>query len=273
MNFTSHTIQANGITLHYYRSGGDKPPLVLLHGFTDDGSCWFPVTDSLAQDYDLIVPDVRGHGKSARIGSSGFSSELLAADAAALIEALNLRQPAVLGHSLGGYTALLLAAWYPERVGCLLMEDPPFSPPPTPESEAEREQRMRDWANNLREQQAQSLEELRASGHSRSPQWSAAELEVWAEAKHRVDPAVFDEKLIFPPWKPLLQQVQCPALLLYGDSGTIVDEAAAQEAAALWKQGRAVQIAHAGHSIRRDNAADYLAAVHAFLREHYSASR
>ncbi|MBK9748637.1 MAG: alpha/beta hydrolase [Chloroflexi bacterium] len=40
--FASNTIQANGLTQHYYRSGGDQLPLVLLHGFTDDGSCWSP---------------------------------------------------------------------------------------------------------------------------------------------------------------------------------------------------------------------------------------
>ena len=64
--------------------------------------------------------------------------------------------------------------------------------------------------------------------------------------------------------------MECPVLLLYGDNRTLVDDNIAQEAAALWKHGQAVQIEYAGHSIRRDNAVDYLEAVRDFLSE-YSA--
>ena len=93
MTFTSNTIQANGITQHYYRSGGDKPPLVLMHGFTDDGACWFPFAEGLIQDYDVIMPDARAHGKSSRVAGIGFSNEALADDAAAFIQALALDRP------------------------------------------------------------------------------------------------------------------------------------------------------------------------------------
>ncbi|MDX2136525.1 MAG: alpha/beta fold hydrolase [Chloroflexota bacterium] len=75
MSFTSHFIEANGIQQHYYRSGGDKPPLLMLHGFTDDGACWFPTAESFTDAYDVILPDARGHGQSARIAGIGFSWE------------------------------------------------------------------------------------------------------------------------------------------------------------------------------------------------------
>jgi N-formylmaleamate deformylase len=270
MSFTSHTIQANGILQHYYRSGGNKPPLVLLHGFTDDGACWFPVTDALVQDYDVILPDARGHGKSARIAGIGFSNAAMAADAAALIQALGLDRPAVMGHSMGAYNALLLAATYPEQVGCLLLEDPLLAPPPTPETTAEREGFLRQWANGVRQMQTLSLAELEAEEQRRSPQWSATEFQPWAESKHLLDITVFDDQTPRPQWQPLMQQVQCPVLLIYGDNHTLVNDAIAEEAATLWKNGQAVQIAHAGHSIRRDNAADFLAAVRAFLQKHYA---
>ncbi|MBC8171898.1 MAG: alpha/beta hydrolase [Anaerolineae bacterium] len=269
MTFTSNTIQANGIEQHYYRSGGTKPPLVLLHGFTDDASCWFPVAELLAQDYDLILPDARGHGKSARIADIGFSNEALAEDVAALIQALGLNRPAVLGHSMGGFTALILAATHPDRVGCLLLEDPPLAPPPTPEMEAARDPGMRQWAENMRRMQGQSLEALVADEQSRSPRWSIAELQPWAASKHRVDLAVFEARSPRPLWQPLMQQVQCPMLLLYGDTHTLVDATIAQEAVALWQNGQAVQISQAGHCIRRDNLTDYLQAVREFLRGHY----
>jgi N-formylmaleamate deformylase len=270
MTFTSHTIQANDITQHYYRSGGDKPALVLLHGFTDDGSCWLPVAEVLAQDYDVIMPDARGHGGSARIGDNGFSNESLAEDAAALIEALNLKQPAVMGHSMGGFTALILTATHPDLVRCLLLEDPPITPPPTPEMEAARPDGMRQWANNVRQMQTQSIPELMAEEQRRSPRWSEAELLPWAESKHRLDLSVFEARNPRPQWEALFKQVTCPVLLLYGETGSIVNEAIAQQAAGLWQTGQAVQIKQAGHCIHRDNFTDSMTVIQAFLRQNHA---
>ncbi|MBK9748636.1 MAG: alpha/beta hydrolase [Chloroflexi bacterium] len=223
-----------------------------------------------AQDYDVILPDARGHGQSSRIAGMGFDNQALAEDAASLISGLNLNRPAVLGHSMGGFTALILAATHPELIGCLLLEDPPLAPPLTPEMEAVRGTGMQQWADNLRRMQGQSLEELMAAEHVRSPRWSAAELQYWAESKQRVDLDVFSARSPRPVWQDLMQQVECPVLLLYGDNRTLVDDSIAQEAAALWKQGQAVQIEHAGHSIRRDNAVDYLEAVSGFLSDYYA---
>ena len=58
------TITSHGTKLHYYRTGGAKPPLVLIHGITDDGLCWAPTAAVLAGQYDVIMVDLRGHGKS-----------------------------------------------------------------------------------------------------------------------------------------------------------------------------------------------------------------
>lgn len=269
MSFNSNMIEANGISQHYYRSGGDKPPLVMLHGFTDDGACWFPFAELLIADYDVIMPDARGHGKSQRIAEIGFSNEALAEDVSALIKKLGLNHPAVLGHSMGGFTALILAANHPDDVGCLLLEDPPLSPPPSPEMEAAREPSLRQWADNLRRMQGETIEALAEAEGRRSPKWSAAELKFWAESKQRVDLAVFEGRSPRTLWQSLMQEVDCPSLLIYGDTRTLVDENIAKEAASLWKQGEAVQISRAGHCIHRDNLSDYLVAVREFLQEHY----
>ena len=60
----SGDVEANGIRLHYTRTGGTKPPLVLAHGLTDDGLCWTPVAEALEAEYDVIMVDARGHGQS-----------------------------------------------------------------------------------------------------------------------------------------------------------------------------------------------------------------
>jgi len=50
--------------VHYYRTGGARPAIVLCHGATDNGLCWSPVAGALAEDYDVIMPDSRWHGFS-----------------------------------------------------------------------------------------------------------------------------------------------------------------------------------------------------------------
>lgn len=270
MTFTSNTIQANGITQHYYRSGGDKPPLVLMHGFTDDGACWFPFAEPLSQDYDVIMPDARGHGRSARIAGIGFSNEALAEDAAAFIQALDLNRPAVMGHSMGAFNAMITAARHPDLIRCLLLEDPPLLPPPGSGGAAARRPDLREWGNNLRRMQETPLEDLIAEEHQRSPRWSMAELKAGADSKYRVDANVFEAHAPMPAWESFMQRVECPVLLLYGET-SFIDHAIAQEAASLWKTGQAVQISQAGHCIHRDNFADSLQAVQTFLRENYPA--
>ena len=123
-NWQSGDVTANGIRLHYTRTGGEKPPVVLAHGVTDSGRCWSAVAAALAPDYDAIMVDARGHGRS-EAPATGFDPGEQAADLAGLIAALELEKPAVLGHSMGAATALALAGAYQTLPGAILLEDPP----------------------------------------------------------------------------------------------------------------------------------------------------
>src|SRR5689334_9107986 len=125
-------IEANGLRMHYTRTGDAKPPVVLAHGFSDDGLCWTSVAEILAADYDVVMVDARGHGKS--VGpEQGYSSADHAADLAGVITGLGLQRPAVLGHSMGAATALVLAGAYPDLPRAILLEDPPpWWMPPSP---------------------------------------------------------------------------------------------------------------------------------------------
>ena len=74
-------VAANGVTLHYTRTGGDKPVVVLAHGVTDAGPCWGPVAEALQDEYDLIMVDARGHGASTT-PESGYGPDAQAEDLA-----------------------------------------------------------------------------------------------------------------------------------------------------------------------------------------------
>ncbi len=89
-NWYSGKIATNGIQMHYTRTGGDKPPIVLAHGFSDDGLCWTPVAERLQADYDVIMIDARGHGRS-DAPEAGYGPVEMAADLAGLIRGLGLK--------------------------------------------------------------------------------------------------------------------------------------------------------------------------------------
>ena len=268
-SWQSGDVEANGIRLHYTRTGGAKAPVVLAHGFSDDGLCWTPVAAALAPEFDVIMVDARGHGHSAA-PERGYGPAEQADDLAGVIAALGLRRPAVLGHSMGAQTALVLAGSYPDVPGAILLEDPParwMAPPERSPADEERQARMRERITGLKRK---TREELIAEQRAQTPGWSEAELGPWADAKLRLSPNVFNRSDAAPvDWPATLRRITCPALLITGDPerGAIVTEEGAASLQALVPHLRIAHIADAGHNIRRDRLGRYMAVVRAFLAE------
>jgi pimeloyl-ACP methyl ester carboxylesterase len=104
----------NGFSLAYDRRGRGTP-FVLLHGYPLDHTIWQPVVRLLEERADLILPDLRGFGES-ETPKDEYTLPEIAADLAALLDHLKIKQVALAGHSMGGYVALAFAHAYPERV-------------------------------------------------------------------------------------------------------------------------------------------------------------
>jgi len=107
----SSFIMANGVTFHMLEAG-TGPPLLLLHGGGLTLDLWRSLIAQAAGRFHIYAIDTRGHGQTNN-PDQRFSYQLLAADAAAIITALNLDRPMVAGYSDGGTTALLLAVSHP----------------------------------------------------------------------------------------------------------------------------------------------------------------
>jgi pimeloyl-ACP methyl ester carboxylesterase len=265
----SGDVEAHGIRLHYTRTGGAKPPIVLAHGFTDDGLCWTPVAQALAPDYDVIMVDARGHGQS-QAPEHGYGPAEHAADLAGAIAALGLRRPAVLGHSMGAGTALVLAGAYPDVPRAILLEDPPpwwIAAPSMPGADEEYAAHRRQWVTGLKRK---TREELIADQRAETPGWSEGELEPWADSKLRLSLNVLSSgPTASVDWPATLRRISCPALLITADPdrGAIITDETAASLQTLVPRLRVTQIADAGHSIRRDQFERYMEVVRAFLRE------
>jgi pimeloyl-ACP methyl ester carboxylesterase len=111
--------------LAYYDSGGGspgEPPIVLLHGATFRSEDWENVFPRLATRYRVIAYDARGHGKSGRAASYAIGT--FADDLLRVIDGVAGGPAIVIGHSLGGSTALVAAARRPASIRALVVEEP-----------------------------------------------------------------------------------------------------------------------------------------------------
>jgi len=129
LNGRGHHRIVNGVRIHFLEHGSGGPPLVLLPGITSPAQTWAFVSDRLGAFAHVYTLDIRGRGLSQGGPDLGYRLADYAADAAALIEALGLKAPVVLGHSMGARIAIALAAAYPQSVGPLVLADPPVSGP------------------------------------------------------------------------------------------------------------------------------------------------
>jgi N-formylmaleamate deformylase len=264
----SGDVVVNGIKLHYHRTGGDKPPVVLAHGITDNGLCWTRLAQALEDEYDLILFDARGHGLS-DAPETGYAPADHAADLAGLVEALGLERPALIGHSMGAANVTLAAATYHDLARCAVLEDPPWR---TAYDPGERAAMVEAWRAGIIAKKSWTRERLIAEARISNPTWADVDLEPWADAQLRVNPAVFswgDTQSPRAPWQDLVRKIACPVLLVIADPalGAIVSPEVAQEAAQLNSGLRVAHIPGAGHSIRREQFEPYVEAVRAFLGE------
>lgn len=218
-SWTDGYVEANGLRFFYTRTGGDKPPLVLAHGHSDNGLCWTRVAKSLEADYDLVIYDARRHGLSDD-GPAGVerAPDDGAHNCAGIIRALDLERPGVMGHSMGAATAARTAALHPEVLSYIILDDVPWF-------DAASRARWGRGRAQPEGAQPKTREEWLAQIRAREPDWHEDEVHAWADAKvqyHRRDwSGVRPQR---PPWQELASEIACPTLLVTGDpeAGAIV---------------------------------------------------
>jgi pimeloyl-ACP methyl ester carboxylesterase len=89
--------------------GGEGPPLVLLHGFTDTWRTWEPVLPALERRFEVFAPTLAGHAGGPPFADGGATDEAIARALESMLDELGWEAPAVAGNSLGGFVALRLA--------------------------------------------------------------------------------------------------------------------------------------------------------------------
>jgi N-formylmaleamate deformylase len=272
--YTSHFVRVNGINLHYYHSSltTKGPTIILVHGLTDNGMCWVQVADALRGRYDLIMPDLRGHGLSEK-PEDGYDIETLATDIGSLIDALSLDRPAIIGQSLGGAVAAVTAALFSGSMRCAILEEPALAlRDETPEEQAARTQ---SWREEFNFYQSLNRMELIAHIHQENPRWhddvlspsSDAMLQMSVEALLKIG-----KESRWGSWRQYIPKIGCPILLLAGDPtcGAMMTPEILQEVKSLWLNGRVVQFQDVGHCLHQELIMPFLHTVNEFLDEIYA---
>ncbi|MBM4460674.1 MAG: alpha/beta hydrolase [Chloroflexi bacterium] len=107
----------------YHEVHGEGSPLVLLHGALVDHRMWQPQITPFSQEFQVIVYDMRGHGKTGGSQKARYTAQLLANDLDVLLQHLKAERIILCGLSLGGMVAQAFATTYPERISALILCD------------------------------------------------------------------------------------------------------------------------------------------------------
>jgi pimeloyl-ACP methyl ester carboxylesterase len=261
-------VLANGIRIHYWRTGGDKQVMVMAHGSSDNGLCWTNLARELVADYDIILFDARGHGLSDPPSKSD-GPDAQCEDLAGLIRELGLEKPILMGHSMGSSSVAWFAARYPDVPGAVILEDPGLIPRSSGNARSSASDADIEIARaRIIERNNMSTEAMVAQCIKNDPQWGKCECEFWAPSKklHHPNNAYRRFGGRGPEKSELFPMITAPTLILKADAQGEVRKKN-EEAAALLPNGRIVHVEGARHNVRRDQKEGLLQALNTFLGE------
>lgn len=267
------TTALDGATLRWLDTGGDGPPVVLLHGIQVDGRSWLRTARHLAPRHRVLLPDLRGHGRSARVDAT-LTPDVHVADVRAVLDAARVETPIVVGHSLGAEIAGFLAATMPTR-GVVLV-DPVLRPMPMPAFDVDAPP---PWFAPI----LATLRELRDLPHAErmvaglrllppglEVDWAEEDYVTFVEGQASFDIGVYAH---LDPDAPTLARspqvvaaITAPILLL--TAAPMMPGAGAVDATPLsdhWRSGSHVHLADSGHMIPADRFDRFTDLVDGFI--------
>ncbi len=244
-----------------------RPTLVFLHGYMDGAIGWDRVARNFIADYDIVIPDSRGHGKSVD-APQNYNYDLYLEDLSKIFAEIDISKAILIGHSMGAVGASLFAIKYPELVSKIVIEDPAFKA---------------SLLNKFFIRGLQFLLIFKKVRKSPRPDWiyrvliriynfrwhendmvpliqALREYDLHSSSKSvRLLPTAPNITTIFP-------LIACPVLLITSSWGI----SPKRKIRKIIKQFPLIQWEHirkGAHSIRRDQYSQYMASVHQFLAE------
>jgi pimeloyl-ACP methyl ester carboxylesterase len=258
-----HFVDRGGERLACLDCGGDGPDVVLLHGLAGHAEEWSQTASWLVGSHRVLAPDARGHGGSDR-GSSDVSRATHVDDVSAWLDYFAITPAIVVGQSLGGHTAFLLASRRPELVAGLVVAE--ASPEPEPDEVVKVRRWLEAWPVPFASREA-ALDffggdtlwaHAWAAGLGQTPDGLRPKFDIdmmIASLEEASTVAYWDE------WSA----VRCPTLVVRAENGLARELALRMVEAAT--SARLVEIKHASHDVHLEQPEQWRRALEPFLNE------
>jgi pimeloyl-ACP methyl ester carboxylesterase len=274
---------SDDLELHLLRWSDEGVPMLLIHGFGNDAHIWDDFAPTVAEHYQVLALDLRGHGDSAWDPEGRYDYQNHTADVEAVTAALGIDRMVVVGHSLGGRVSMLFAGVHPEKLAGMVIvdsapeldargttriqmevkehQDPSFKnhaeyenllahnyPAATPTAV----KRMAKSGLKQREDGRWILKQDTSYRTGMGGAWDAEEMQKREETNKTL------------MWKSL-QELQCPTLVVRGAASDIMSpEVADKMVDEVLPNGTLAIVAQAGHSVMTDNPQGFAEAVGKF---------
>jgi pimeloyl-ACP methyl ester carboxylesterase len=233
----------------YFEVHGIGEPLLLLHGFSGSSQDWTATITEWRTEFQLIVPDLRGHGHS-RILSKPFRHQDAAVDILALLDHLKITACKGLGISGGGNVLLHMAAMQPERIKAMVLVSA------TPYFPAQARLIMRQYRNNLPAEQREILRRRHPGGDAQIEALLAS-TDAFADS--------YDDMSFTPPH---LATIRARTLIVQGDRDPLYLVELSVEMAKAIPQSSLWIVPNSGHGpVIGERWPEFLKTAAAFLRD------
>ena len=248
-----------GINL-FYEEFGKGLPVTLLHGYPLDHTIWLELVPALEKEARLILPDLRGHGQSPE-PQGPYSMLAMAEDVVDLWDALGIEKSLIGGHSMGGYVAMALARYFPERLAGLALV--------ASQTDAD--------APEKRQARLASIEDVRKNGVRGAVLGMPAKLSYNNTVREWCREIVLDASPVGvmgtlaamadrPDSLDVFVNLEIPTLIIAGVDDQIVPVEALRAVAQKMKDPRLVEISGAGHMPMLEKPDEVASALTAFIR-------
>ncbi|MEO8541687.1 MAG: alpha/beta hydrolase [bacterium] len=276
------TVVANGLTLHYVDWGGEGlPPLVILHGFSQQARYWDGLAAKMRDAYHVYCLDQRGHGLSD--WADDYGPDAMPNDLLGFADALGLERFSLIGHSMGGMVSMRFTAYHPERITALVVVDAGLrllsgAPVAQQDNSVTRALAKDTFANE---------DELMAHYATMAPGLDVVRAKPAimhnfktlpdGRVTYRFDPSLRSRLIASDPeaqakardaqadMEAHTKDVTSPVLILRGELSDILSSEGAVQTAAAFPHGRVVEIPGATHMIPSDNPLAFRTAIREFL--------
>ena len=279
----SHYFYSDRLKLQFWDWGTNgKPVLILVHGTRDHARSWDWIARALRNDYHVYALDLRGHGNSAWAPGALYSIQEHIFDLTVFVDIIGKQPVRLIGHSLGAIVSLYFSGTYPEKVAKLVAIEGvgvgPLGRPPKPAPE-----RMLNWIEKTRhvdEHNSRSYptfaaavarmkeanpflsEEVAEHLTLHGTNWNADGSLVWKFDNYTrvIHPFGLD----LTEAVQLLERIECPTLLLWGQQSFARDPDVDPQAAAI-RNKTIVKVDQAGHWLHHDQLELFLRETKSFL--------